>query len=334
MLDQITLEYVYLRIKNQLDALAGSKILLTGGTGFFGKWFLSVFDYYNNNNVEKINIFIPTRNPDIFLQQYSFFNRPFFHFIKGDLIDFKLSINVDYIIHAAAEVQTSPTLLDSNKYLSDSTKITSNILSYAKDCKSIVFTSSGAVYGDKYSTDIYPKEFDSLTPSTPYGQAKVNAEIDLINFADSNNLQYSIARCFSFIGPYLPLNANFALGNFINNGLSNKDIIVSGNGKPIRSFYFMGDLVVSIIKLLTLKYPSKIYNIGSDNKLDIQTLASHISSYFPKISYKVLQKYDGQPIPMYVPNIELALKDNVIEDPLDFESSLALTLAWFQKNHS
>ncbi len=334
MLNSLDIDYIYTRSKPSLDALAGNTILLTGGTGFFGKWFLALFNHYNSLSDNKIDLVIPSRNPDLFLENNQEFETPYFRFLKCDLQNLPVLQGIDYIIHAAADVQTGMNVQDEERYLYDSKKATSRILNQALNCKKLLFTSSGAVYGNHFSTDPLPKELDSLSPSTPYGISKVIAEEQISDFCTKNNIAYSIARCFSFIGPLCPLTGNYALGNFINDGLNNRDITILGNGKPLRSFLYMGDLVVSLLRMLTSDSVSSIYNIGSQEIVSIEDLAHSINRHFPNINVQVKSTYNGESIPKYVPSIDKALEDQIIREPLNFKDSLDLTVSWYQMYHS
>src|ERR687890_242531 len=122
---------------------------------------------------------------------------------------------------------------------------TRRILDFAtqQPTDAFLFTSSGAVYGKQPAniTHIGEKEIYSLdinNPNSAYAEGKRLAELYCSIYHSHYNLPVKIARCFAFVGPYLPLDKHFAIGNFISNALKKENIIIKGDGSPFRSYLY------------------------------------------------------------------------------------------------
>ena len=153
-----------------------------------------------------------------------------------------------HVIHAAAEVEHMRQ--DPLGELSILSRGTQRVLEFAKQCKAQKFLliSSGGVYG-KQPTELkkIPENYqgapDPCDTESFYGEGKRLAELLGIQFMQQG-LEVKIARGFNFVGPYLPLDAHFAIGNFIRDALRGGPIIVKGDGSSRRSYLYAADLTV------------------------------------------------------------------------------------------
>jgi len=313
------LQHVLDNVKDFAGQLKNKSIFVTGATGFFGKWLLETFIYINDKLSLNAKVCALSRSPEAFLKLNPFYkNEPSVSFIKGDIQDFDFpSETFQFIIHAATDADAK--LNDENPILmlDTITAGTRRILDFAKTqpLESFLLTSSGAVYGKQPADVVHIKEdegffIDINNPASAYAEGKRIAELYCSIYHKQYNLPVKIARCFAFVGPYLPLDKHFAIGNFILNGLNNEDIIVKGDGSPYRSYLYAADLTIWLWTILLKGKENVPYNVGSDFSLNIRDTAAIVAERFNnRINLKILGKQSGLPIQRYAPDCKMAKKD-------------------------
>ena len=268
--------------------------MLTGGTGFFGIWFLTVFKRLFEQKKFKGEIYLLTRNKLNFINANpELSNCSFIKTIQGDVKTVNLNnINPNYLIHfastSASETFDNVEQIEKINTLYLGTK---NILEQCgRSLKKVLFASSGAAYGDtSLISTINEEEFsklESINDKYALCIGKIIAEFQIDYYSKHFNYDYSIARCFSFAGEFMPLSIHYAFGNFIGDALNGKDIIVSGSGTALRSYMYVGDAIIWFCALLT-DPKNKIFNVGSNYAISISELAELIGN---KSGCKVLSQ--------------------------------------------
>ena len=291
-----------------------SKLLVIGGTGFFGK---SILDSYLRLQLESWNIsevIVLSRHASSLKQTHPYLLNESVRLIDADIATCASLPFADYVIHAAASS-------DASRYLSQPVAEQENILAatvnyknlatkFHRDSK-IVYASSGAIYGQQDSDQLGLNEGDALRPidSLPQGKrnyaaAKRDSE-DVIKSMGDSGIEVSIARCFAFIGPYLPRDQHFAIGNFVANGLAGQDIEIKASHPVFRSYMFADDLVKWLMTIAhNANKACPIYNVGSAQGIELKELGLLMAQYFKvksKASHSNLAVIDR-----YVPSIDLA----------------------------
>ena len=272
------------------------RILITGGTGFFGK---SILDYFVRHDNEYEFIILSRRGFSLgFLDKAKqLTNRPVGQ-ILGDVRTFDVgSAHFDYVIHAATPARVDVSDDEMRSIIIDGT---ANAIRQAKRCGTTKFmmVSSGGVYGKNLLGAVNERDFPQ--PVTTYGTAKLEAE----QMAIDSGLHVLLPRCFAFVGKHLERNAHFAIGNFIRDALAGHDIIINGDGTPMRSYLYADDLVEWLFAILDRGESGRVYNVGSPEAISIRDLAVSVRDALgAKSEVKVL----GEPVPgaanFYVPDV-------------------------------
>lgn len=291
------------------------KLFITGGTGFLGKAILKKLkEPAEAGKIAAITIL--SRNPDSFLGQYPEFSRiANLSFVQGDILSCRFpDEKYTHVIHAATDTNNQ-TLANPLQYFDEILVGTRRVLDFAVSCgaKRFLLTSSGAVYGTQPAElEAIPETYlgapSTVDPKAVYGQAKRAAEQLCRIYYDQFGLDCTIARCFSFVGDYMPLNGQYAIGNFIRDALSDDtdQITVQGDGTPVRSYLHTDDLADWLLKILQEGKPCHPYNVGSDEVITIADLAYLVRDLLaPEKAVVIAQKrpdYGGRS--RYVPSIE------------------------------
>ena len=299
------------------------RIFITGGTGFFGK---SMLDYrlrHTDWEWAQAEWIILSRAPERFAADYpQLANQAGISFVGGDVRDFAFPRGpFDAIIHAATSAVTTlsdeemtSVILDGVWHVADFAK--------AADCRTILFTSSGAVYGPRTEP---AAESDACNPTTAYGKGKLAAEQMLID----SGLDVKIARCFAFVGPHLNRKIHYAIGNFIQDCLEGRLITINGDGTPLRSYLYADDLVEWLFAILDRGGPGRPYNVGSDHALSILELAERVRRVLGTRN-EIIVKGKAEPgvkPSVYVPEIGRAQGELELSVSVSLDEAIRRTVA-------
>jgi dTDP-glucose 4,6-dehydratase len=324
------------------DELRGQRIFISGGTGFFGCWVLESFIWANDLLNLGSHATILTRSPQSFRTKAPHLaQNKAITLLKGDIRTFKFpSGTFSHILHCATE--SSSMLNDTNPLLLLDTIVigTRHFLDFSIKCgaRKFLLTSSGAVYGKQppeitHLPEDYKGAPDSLDINAVYGQGKRLAEQLCCIYANSF-FEIKVARCFAFVGPYLPLDVHFAIGNFIGDGLKGGPIMIKGDGTPHRSYMYAADLAIWLWTILFKGQSKRAYNVGNDIDLTIQELANNVAQEFdPRIEILMHGIPDpAKPTERYVPSIQRAKTELGLKPLVDLQRAIKKTIA-FKKLH-
>jgi dTDP-glucose 4,6-dehydratase len=271
------------RLVEAINQLVGSRVLITGGTGFVGKWLIETAKIACSNGATKFEIIVPTRDcQGSHVKETEKIGFENLSLVQGDLLSNALNIGkVDAIIHAATPA--SAALNESNPI--EMTRINSQsmqaALKFAEDKAPFLFTSSGAVYGNQPQTVAHIPEkqerpYSELTSA--YAKGKQLAEKMCMQAGEEGSCTPIIARLFAFSGRYLPRDTHFAIGNFVQNVLDRKPILINSDGKSRRSYLYGADMAIWLWSALAKKTTPHPLHIGSEHSISILELAQAVAN--------------------------------------------------------
>ena len=332
------LEHVLGHASEAFEALRGARLLITGGTGFFGRWLLESLAHADRRMNLLVSATVVTRNAGAFRRV-----APHVTSWEGlDLVESDVRIlqlpgeSFSHMIHAATEA--SAALNDGNplEMYAVCAAGTERALEVARDSgvARFLLASSGAVYG-RQPPDLerVPESWtgapDPLEVNSAYAQGKRAAEWYGAAFGQGGQLEVVTARAFAFVGPLLPMDAHFAAGNFLRDALAGGPIRVGGDGTPYRSYLYAADLAAWLWVLLIQGQAGRAYNVGSDRSVSIADLAKTVAELRPGCEVSVAKlPVPGAPAARYVPSIDRARQELGLDVWVPLPDALRRTYEW------
>jgi dTDP-glucose 4,6-dehydratase len=332
------LEFITATAADSFVHLSGKKVFLFGGTGFFGKWLLQAFNWFNQHTSQlPVEVWILSRDPEAFRRSNPELARTV-SLVQGDNRDFDFPPGrFDLVIHGATDTNLHRSRNNQTEVTKQIVDGTRRILEFCHSCSAerLLYISSGAVYGKTPSSlEKVPEEYlpsdESGDHSNGYGEGKRVSERLVLHSGTHAGLEVVVARGFTFAGPYLPLGSHFAFGNFIASAMKERHIVIEGDGTAIRSYMYMADMVIWLLRILTRADSSRIYNVGSSQAVSIASLARKIAASIQGCQVAIVQRENPDLlIDRYVPDVQLALDELDLQIWTGLDDIIAKTINWY-----
>ena len=203
----------------------------------------------------------------------------------------------------------------------------------------LIYASSSSVYGMNVKQ---PFATDDRTdfPISLYAASKKSNELMAYSYSHLYGIPTTGLRFFTVYGPYgRPDMAYFKFADAIKSG---KKIDVYNDGKMLRDFTYIDDIVEAITKLIykhpkpiqhtgtKSKAPYKIYNIGNNKPISLERFISSIES---ALQIKAIRNYmPMQPgdVPLTYANVDDLIKDISFKPNTSIEDGMMRFIDWFK----
>ncbi len=252
------------------------KIIVTGGSGFLGT---NLIIELKKQGYEILNID---------LKQNKFVD------VETVILDIRDKEKIKQIIkdaccvfHLAALIQAGESVQKPQLYIDTNIQGTLNVLEAMRlnNIKNIIFSSSAAVYGEPLSIPI--KEDDRTMPINPYGVTKLTIEGMLSSYVKNFGFNAISFRYFNLYGPYEHHEPEtHAIPRFIKQIYNDEPITIWGDGKYVRDFIYIKDLVKAHIMAIDFLNKNKgvyhYFNLASESGISIIDLAKKIAKFIGK----------------------------------------------------
>ena len=306
-------------------------VLITGGAGFVGSHLIDRFisKQYNVTVIDNL-LTGSKKNLEPFLENDNF------TFIDFDVQNhIEISQDLDYVLHLASAASPKAYTQHPINTLKAGSIGTINTLGLAKaKGAKYLLTSTSEVYGDPQISPQPETYWGNVNPNgvrSMYDEAKRFAEAAVASYNRIYNLDTRIVRLFNTYGPKMKINDGRVVTNFISQAISGEDITIYGNGDQTRSFCFVDDTVLGIIKAMESD-SSEVFNIGNPNEITILQLAEKVISLTnSKSSIKFVELPEDDPM-QRKPDITKANKKLNWFPEVSLEDGLMKTIEWVENS--
>ena len=322
-----------------LKPLAGTHLVIPGGTGFLGTWLLELIAALNADHGFGTRVTVYSRSAPDFARRHKHLGaHKEFHFLEGDIrFLMELPHDTNYIIHAAA-------LTDRRLFASNPTAVgevntlgTIRLLraaSLLENLQNLLLISSGLVCGPQSLSLERISENDSSgfpcnSANAIYAESKRFSESFAASFVSETKIPLVIARPFAFVGPYQSLELPWAVTDFIRDSLAGRPIKIMGDGSTVRSLMYASDFAYWTLAALVQGQARQAYNIGSPEPVDLLSLARMITQHFnpsPEILTKVGQS--GHETTRLVPCVEKSRRELGVQLTVPLAEAIQKTINW------
>ena len=334
------LDQVLVQTEGLWEEFRRRRLFVTGGTGFLGCWLLESFIWANEKLALGATAVVLTRHVAAFRKRFPYLaDNPSVELLEGDVRSFDFPKGqYSHVIHAATEAPTKD--LDDKPLLKFDTMVkgTGRVLEFARQsgARKVLLTSSGAVYGKQppdltHMTETYLGAPEATNLRWVNGEGKRASEMLCALYAAQYGLEPKIARCFSFVGPYLQLDFHYAIGSFIQNALQGQRIRADGDGSPYRSYLYASDLATWLWTILVRGESCRAYNVGSERSVTISELAALVSrAVSPNVDVEIRRpRATSATVERYVPSTQRAQVELGLQETMGLPQAIEQTLNWY-----
>ncbi len=333
------LQHILHHAGEPLRTLRDARLFITGGTGFFGHWLLESLLHADRELDLNLRATVLTRDAQRFRNRSPHItDDPAITLLEGDVATFAFPPQPHtHILHAATDSGGQQGNQPASALAESILEGTRHTLQFAlgTGARRLLYTSTGAVYGRSSSTETHIPETSTSAPDplllqSSYDESKRMSEHLCVAYAHNTQLEAVIARPFAFLGPHLPLDAHFAIGNFLGSAIAGTPIHIKGDGTPIRSWLYMADLAIWLWHLLVRGTANRAYNIGSEDAHTIAE-AAHLTArtLHPGLPVQIDRiPNPAAPMNSYVPSTARARGELGLTQTIPLTEALRRTAAW------
>lgn len=345
-------------LREELAAMAGKSLLITGGAGFLGYYLVQAITHYNASadGAKKVRLTVFdnfSRGVPAWLTQLAETKQ--LVLVKHDMkAPLPAMGDHQFIVHAASTASPTYYRIDPIGTMDANINGLRNLLDYAlnqknkgKPVEGFLFFSSSEIYGDPDPANIPTREdyrglVSCTGPRACYDEAKRFGETLCVNFAKQHGIPVRMARPFNNYGPGLKITDGRLIPDFARDILNGRDIVMLSDGTPTRTFCYSADAIQGYYKILVRGTPGEGYNIGTETpEISVAALAEKMIAISRELfgyKGKLVRKQSGDKDYLVdnpnrrCPVIEKARRDLGYEPLVSLDEGLRRSLIWYSGN--
>jgi UDP-glucuronate 4-epimerase len=275
-------------------------ILVTGGAGFIGSH-LSEALLRGGRRVVCLDNFDPFYDPQLKWENVAALApNPRFVLEEADIRD-RAALDrvfrthaVEAVIHLAAKAGVRPSILEPGEYFDVNVQGTLQVLEAmrAAGCRRLLLASSSSVYGNQEKRP-FSETDDVSRPISPYAASKRSAELLAHSYHHLFGIEVACLRLFTVYGPRQ--RPDLAIHKFTRLALQNQPIPLFGDGRTLRDYTFVEDIVQGFTRLLD--HPGwgyEIFNLGYGSPVTLLEMVEALEAALERpLAVEFLEKQPG-----------------------------------------
>jgi UDP-glucuronate decarboxylase len=335
------------RLGSAAQQLEGKRVLLAGGCGFLGRYFLEVFTRLNAEVLEQPvsvvamdNLITAAGVPE------TFSDNPHLEFVEHNIIEPWNPVGrFDHIIHAAGIASPFYYRAHPLETLDVAISGTRNLLDLAREGQShFVYFSSSEIYGDPDPAHVptpesYCGNVSCVGPRACYDEGKRVGETLCQIYHNVHGVSVNVIRPFNIYGPGMKERDFRVLPNFASRIQGGQPLQIYGTGKQTRTYCYITDAMVGFLKVLLLGAPGETYNIGNTHpEVSVQDLVKAMEAALGRaIASDNVEHPDSYPADepqRRCPNLRKANLQLEYQPEVELEDGLRRFLNWTQQHYT
>lgn len=325
-----------------LAALQGKEVLITGGAGFLGSWFVAVIHYMNEHVFEEpCKVFVMDSGiaSD---KNNALMNVESEHILwrQDDISTAKLRGSVDYIIHAAGIASPIYYRKFPIETIDGMVLGLSRLLKFAVEnpVTSFLSFSSSEIYGNPHHRSVpiredYNGNVSCTGPRSCYDESKRMGEAMCVAYQKIHNVPVKWVRPFNVYGPGMRIKDDRVVPKFMFQMLRGNPVTIHTPGTQTRTFCYITDAMIGFFKVLLIGHDGEVYNIGNNEpEISVGDLAHKMHRMFPTKSkieeVEMPEEYPQDQAQRRCPDVSKAKEHMDYVAMVDIDMGLGRTWDW------